>query len=532
MIAREIVNRYQTIIDRSGLIGLFVKGMNRDRRGRPTNEKTVRLFWLGAFLAVHAKGSLLIRDIHRVLTEDLYFPDQVDLGITGVDDNGDRFVISESALQNVSKLIDRHLEYGENSAPGLTPAERNHRRETIQTIIDAICDVFDMGFASGTYAIDATNVWAWLKSHRRPEEGQEETLKDKRRRTDGKWGVKTAKNGDNEPFFGYHEHTIVQVAQGTSRSEKLPPLVARFWLEPPDGDLAKITIAMIDRMTRPVTDIIADRHYQYKVPEDWRDPLAERGIRQTLDLRKDQQGFTDLDGVRFAAGSPHCPATPDYLGTIERPDSSATDEEKKEFRRLIDARQQYALKLQKVIDPVASKCQWACPAVAGKVACPLVDGSIQAADLYYKQTGRQVLIVQGHPDPNAPALPVICRQPTMVIDPGGLRKLHQDLYWGSEKWEAMYNKRSAVEGSYGNRKNEQTENYRRGQTRATGIGKATLLAAVTVGVYNLRMLRNWHDNTGQGDPDHPLLTPNPPQPLGVIAVTEDQYRDILRQSAA
>ncbi len=532
MIARDVIDRYQTIIDRSGLIDHFVQGMNRDRRGRPTNEKTLRLFWLGAFLAVHSKGSVLIRDIHRVLTEDLYLLDQADLGITSIDGDGNSVVISESTLQNVSKLIDRHFEYGETSAPDLSPDERSHRRETIQTIIDGICDVFDMGFASGTYAIDATNLWTWLKSHRRPEEGQEQTLKAKRRRTDGKWGVKTAKNGDDEAFFGYHEHTIVQVAEGTTNPEKLPPLVARFWLEPPDGDLAKITIAMIDRMTRPVTDIIADRHYQYKVPEDWRDQLAKRDIHQTLDLRKDQQGFTDLDGVRFAAGSPHCPATPDHLGTIERPDSTATDEEKKKFRRLINTRQQYALKLQKVIDPVASRCQWMCPAVAGTVACPLVAGSLEAADLHYKETGQQLLVIQGPPDPDDPAQPAICRQPTMVINPDALRKLHQALYWGSEKWEAMYNKRSAVEGSYGNRKNEQTENYRRGQTRATGIGKATLLAAVTVGVYNLRMLRNWHDNTGQGDPNHPLLTPDPPKPLGVIAVTEDQYRDILRQTAA
>lgn len=47
------------------------------------------------------------------------------------------------------------FEFCDTSTPGRTPDERSHRRETIQTIIDAICDVFDMGFGSRIYAIDA-----------------------------------------------------------------------------------------------------------------------------------------------------------------------------------------------------------------------------------------------------------------------------------------------------------------------------------------------------------------------------------------
>ena len=40
-------------------------------------------------------------------------------------------------------------------------------------------------------------------------------------------------------------------------------------------------------------DLLADRHYSYKKPERWADQLVERGIKQVVDLHKNDQGFRD-----------------------------------------------------------------------------------------------------------------------------------------------------------------------------------------------------------------------------------------------
>ncbi|RDJ92949.1 hypothetical protein B4Q13_25275, partial [Lacticaseibacillus rhamnosus] len=64
----------------------------------------------------------------------------------------------------------------------------------------------------------------------------------------------------------------------------------------------------------------------------------DRGIRQHLDLRSTDQGFTESGRVRWAAGWAHCPATPDALGTIVAPAPNDVDRKKnlQEFFEQID----------------------------------------------------------------------------------------------------------------------------------------------------------------------------------------------------
>jgi hypothetical protein len=47
------------------------------------------------------------------------------------------------------------------------------------------------------------------------------------------------------------------------------------------------------------------------------------------------------------------------------------------------------------------------------------------------------------------------------------------------------------------------------------------LAAVVS--YNMRMLRNWHERTGFGDPNDPLLSPDD-HVYGYSLVTEEGYK--------
>ncbi len=332
-----------------------------------------------------------------------------------------------------------------------------------------------------------------------PADAEPQTPK-KQHDPDANWGSKTAKDGSAESYFGYQEHTLVRVPTAQQDKDAEPRLIARFELTPAIADLAEVSLSLIDRASPAPEVLIADRLYQYQDVERWRDKLAERGVTQVFDLRADQHGFTELDHTRWAAGWPHCPATPDDLGTILRPAPNASKKDKETFRRRIKLRQRYAFR--RVTSYSADgTARWECPAMAGTAGCPLRPGTVEA----HVELGG--VIIENPPDPTGEDFPTCCSQRTVTINPGRLRKLQQDDYWGSDTWERENAKRTYVEGSYGNRKNPSTEDLRRGHVRLTGIAAVQVATAMAAAAYNLRMLRNWHDRTGAGDDDHPLLEP-------------------------
>lgn len=566
MIASSQIDLYVHVLEEARVVPKLTAAMRRDNRGRPTNTDMIRLFMLGLLLSVDHRGRATIRSILRTLTMDLTLDDQIRLGVR---DAAGEEIVTENALQNIARLFHERLEYGPVTAPHLGPDERDRRRDAVQDVLDAICDVFTAGFTPQTVAIDATNLWTWSRAGkskpRRPAETEwgesdggtpevdassqnadensteapdESAVSAVDTRSDAGWGAKTAKDGGAEWFYGYHEHTVVLAPHGKKDPDQPPPLIVRYTLTHPKADLAATTIALIDRTLdrvgdpgkKQLTDVIVDRHYSYKRPETWRDELAARGISQTFDLRKDEQGWTDLDGVRFAAGIPHCPGAPDHLGVIPGLGLDPSPREVAEFKTQIELRKQYRLYKNQELDPITGKAQWQCPARAGTVACPLVAGTVQAAGHLMTTTGQSIPIIDSPPDPNDPICPKVCTQATVVIEPGDLRKLIQPNYWGSEDWREMHAKRSVVEGSYGNRKNPDTENLRRGHHRAGGIGRTMLYSIGAVASYNLRMLRNWHDRTGLGDPTNLLLRPAD-NVYGYVAVTEDEYAQRLRAAS-
>jgi hypothetical protein len=341
MITRSVIDRTLYVIATAGLVEKIAAGVRRDPRGRPTNTDMIRLFLVGMFLAVQDNEAATIQAVYETLTEELTIDDQIRLGVRNPKAGpAGKAGITLADMQNVAKLFDSRLEYGPVTAPDLDQAERDRRLEVVASLADAVCDLFTDGFDSTTYAIDATNVWSWVRSTRStatddPEgETDPETDPDQpsssprpKKKTDAGWGKKTAKNGKEEAFFGFHEHTMVVVPHGKNDPQATPPLIARYTLSHPSADLAAVTLDLIDRAVH-ATRVIVDRHYSYKKAEAWRDQLATREIDQILDLRADEQGWSDLDGVRFAASVPHCPAAPDALGTIAIPGPDATRKKK------------------------------------------------------------------------------------------------------------------------------------------------------------------------------------------------------------
>lgn len=138
--------------------------------------------------------------------------------------------------------------------------------------------------------------------------------------------------------------------------------------------------------------------------------------------------------------------------------------------------------------------RWRCPALDGRVGCPLRDGTVAVA--------RQL----GQPIDQPPEEPTdFCIKQTVRIPPGRHMKYGQEEYWADPAWQRSWNRRSYVEAVFGNLKIPNPENIHRGVFQLVGLSMVTLAITAAVVPYNVRELNNWHRRTGNGEPSHPLL---------------------------
>lgn len=547
-VAPASVRRIEHILDASGAVEILATGLQTDNRGRKQNTKAIHLLLLGVFISAHHNGSGTVTDAFDTLI-GLSLDDRLRLGISVPDPtspDGTSLDVTLDQLYYVSKRVTERLAYGEKSAADLADEERERRHDIVQRFCQAVMDVFDLGWKASHAAMDATGVWSWARGKARPkgdptteehdlpdgvaaENGDDAVVEAPTSAddvnkvvfdVDAAWGIKTSKSGKPERFFGYHEHTLLQIPGPDQTVGDIPPLIRSFELTPANLDVVEVSLRIIDAGGTHVTDLAVDTHYSYKLANRWKGPLHDRGIRQHLDLRSTDQGFTESDRVRWAAGWAHCPATPDALGTIVAPAPNDVDRKTKlqEFFQHIERREAYAFRRVTTPDRDGT-ARIECPAEAGKLGCPLRAGTVETA------VSIGLPVVANPPDPNGPeGLPKCCTQRTVTLSPPpGHDKLVQQHYWGSRSWNRVYGNRTYVEGSYGNRKNPSTEDLRRGLFRVVGLPWVHINMAAVNSSYNLRMLRNWHDRTGRGPSDHPLLTTDPDR-SNVVYLTDEEAR--------
>jgi hypothetical protein len=91
------------------------------------------------------------------------------------------------------------------------------------------------------------------------------------------------------------------------------------------------------------------------------------------------------------------------------------------------------------------------------------------------------------------------------LQPGIHMKYAQEEYWGSDKWEVSWNRRTYIEGIFGRMKNPFTGNMARGFFCVTGLPLVTMAIAAAVVAYNVPELNDWVTRSGSTVLDgHPL----------------------------
>lgn len=181
------------------------------------------------------------------------------------------------------------------------------------------------------------------------------------------------------------------------------------------------------------------------------------------------------------------------------------------------------------------KTRWLCPAAAGKLGCAKVDASVTVAH------GKGKPVVR--PSDKVTSSSAFCgSKPSVVQNPAHpVMKYQQEEYYGLGVWNVSWNRRTYVEGVFGNLKNQSTRTIKRGFTRFIGEPLITLALTAQAVDYNLKELEDWcirsqaHLPNHQPTQDflgHPLHTARTEHEFGFMMLTAEQQADVDRRHGA
>lgn len=559
----------------------------RGRKG--SIRENTRLWAIGVILCTRLGHETTIKGVHEVLSEALPRDLQWELGVlrplTTAHTAEDRGFDPEEArltkngkprkeiwvedgyerlgyddLVNVVSKLRRRLDYGHGSAPDLDDDERKHRRTLVEDAVDRLISVSVIPRSTSTCAIDGTGQWSWNigpskartdaqkrldagTTHALSEDvetslqvtdipvdedgntaptGEDTATPSQRRCQDAAWGYKTGKGGQKEVGFGFHQHTVVRTADPNSTGRPEPLLVEGLVVVPANEDVVEASLRLLDRIGRrsPITKLAGDLLYTNLKADRWAVPLAQRGIEQILAMREDGAGCVDINGAVMQFGWMHCPAAPmdqrPLPATFAREESDAHYDAVEEFK----ANWAFDRKESGLGRNPSSK--WICPSMAGRVGC----WARGTDDVTVAREAGLPIITPPEDWQTRPC----CINKTMDFtpDPGNphhQRKLMQREYVGTRRWRRAFNLRSSVEGAFGILKNPSRQRMRRGQNRLPGLAMANLINGLKASVFNEEQLRSWHEDTGLGPADHPLLRPDP-HDWGFTDLTKGQAKAI------
>jgi hypothetical protein len=166
------------------------------------------------------------------------------------------------------------------------------------------------------------------------------------------------------------------------------------------------------------------------------------------------------------------------------------------------------------------KTRWMCGAQAGTVGCPRIEGSVEKAREFN-------LPIVTPPEGMLPW----CTQRTAQIPAHEVMKYQQEEYWGTrDGWETSWNRRTHIEGAFGNLKNHHTGNIHRGFTCLTGRALVTVVYTAAVVGYQLRELESWYERASESQPDNPLLAQYAAHPLHQRTESQHGFTMLTKQS--
>lgn len=326
--------------------------------------------------------------------------------------------------------------------------------------------------ASSSLAADWTDVEAWSRPVPAGSPGSGTD-------PEARWGHRNVnrKIQEGEMFYGYYMSaaTIVKDEDGPAVPELTRRITVCSSAHDPAAALAEV-LASMPAGGVSLGDILADSGYSHRQPGTWAIPLRRAGANLVQDLHPADRGPRGThDGAVICNGNLYCPATPKaLLQLIPLPpgagpaDVAAHDQQTAELAR-------HKLGLHAAEDADGYR-RLACPAVTGKIRCPL-----RPASMALERSRPEILTTPERP-------PACCLQKTITAGPQIAAKTRQKHDYPSAAWRRSYRRRTAAERLNAAIKDTATGSIDRGWIRLTGIAPLMLWLACMTVVRNQRIL--------------------------------------------
>jgi hypothetical protein len=347
--------------------------------------------------------------------------------------------------------------------------------------LQAVCDDLlessvpgELKDASASLAVD----WTDLETFSRPPPANGGPCAD----SEASWGHRRNNllRSQDELFYGYY------FSAGTMTREEngadVPEFTRRMTLCSCRHDPARALVPVLTAMPEDgiaVSDVLADSGYAHRDAGAWALPLRRAGAQLVQDLHPHDRGPQGThDGAIISNGNLYCPKTPRSLLELgplprdaTREQATAHDAKTAELARH---------KLGRITaDDADGYHRVACPAVTGKIRCPLRPDSMRL-----DRDRPEILTPPGHPQQ-------CCTQQTITVPPDVLAKTAQKHDYPSAAHRRSYARRTGAERGFSTTKDPASNDIARGWCRLMSLTPLMLFTTVLLVVRNQRILTAW-----------------------------------------
>jgi len=329
--------------------------------------------------------------------------------------------------------------------------------------------------ASSSLAVD----WTDLDSFSRPPPRGTSDCAD----PEASWGHR--KNNllrtQDELFYGWYLSAGIMVP--AENGPAVPELARRATVSSCRHDPVRAFAPVLTAMPAAgigLGDILDDSGYAHRDADAWAVPLRAAGAQLIQDLHPHDRGPKGTHaGAVIANGNLYCPQAPRPLLELGPLARTATKEQAADHDRQTAELARYKLG-RLTADDEDGYHRVQCPAVMGKIRCPL-----RPASMTLDRDRPEILQPPEHPQ-------ACCTRQTLTIPPEVNAKTRQKHDYPSAAWRRSYARRTGAERGFATAKDPATNDISRGWCRLMGLAPLMLFTTTLLIVRNQRILAAWN----------------------------------------
>ena len=286
---------------------------------------------------------------------------------------------------------------------------------------------------------------------------------------------------EDELFYGYYLSAGIMMPE--ENGPAVPEFARRATVSSCRHDPARAFVPVLTAMPDqgiPLGDLLADSGYSYRNADAWALPLRQAGAQLIQDLHPHDRGPKGTHhGAIIANGNLYCPQTPPPLLELGPParDTTAEQAAAHDAKSAETARYQLGRLTR---DDADGYHRLACPAVMGKIRCPL-----RPASMTLDRSRPEILTPPEHPQ-------ACCTQQTLTVPPEVNAKTRQKHDYPSAAWRRSYARRTGAERGFATAKDPATNDISRGWCRLMGPAPLMLFTTTLLIARNQRILAAWN----------------------------------------